>query len=442
MIKEINPCPILRGEVVPPGDKSISHRAILFNSIAQGKAKLTNFSPGADCGSTLTCLQALGVKISSPVPEEVLSRMTDRKPTVLEVEGVGKDGLREAGDVLDAGNSATTTRLLAGLLAAQPFLSIITGDNSLRSRPMDRLISPLRLMGANIWGRGKDSLAPLAIKGGKLHGINYSLPIASAQLKSAILIATLFSEGETTIDEPSLSRDHTERLLQAMGAIIKRDGCHISLTPLTSPLSPIDLHIPGDISSAAYWLVLGAIHPNAHIKVQEVGINPTRTGIIDVLLQMGAKLRIENQRWSGGEPVADISIQSSELCGVQIEGELIPRLIDEIPVIAVAACAAKGTTLIKDASELRVKETDRISNTVSELYKLGAKVEELPDGMYIRGGAKLHGTECSSYGDHRLAMALGVAGLITEGKTVLHDAEVVEISYPAFWQDMDRIKKV
>ncbi len=429
MIKEISPCSILRGEVVPPGDKSISHRAILFNSIAHGKARITNFSTGADCVSTLTCLQALGVKVKQT------------SSTTLEVEGVGQEGLREAEDVLNAGNSATTTRLLAGLLAAQPFLSIITGDSSLRSRPMGRLISPLRSMGADIWGRGEDSLAPLSIRGGKLRGINYSPPVASAQLKSAILIAALFAEGETTIEEPSLSRDHTERLLQSMGAILKRDGCHISLNPLTSSLNSIDLHIPGDISSASYWLVIGAIHPDAHIKVREIGINPTRTGIIDVLMQMGAKLNIENEHWSGGEPVADISIQSSELCGVKIEGELIPRLIDEIPVIALAACAARGTTYIKDAAELRVKETDRISNTVSELCKLGATVEELPDGIVISGRVKLHGAECSSHGDHRLAMALGVAGLIAEGMTAIHDAEAVELSYPAFWHDMERIKK-
>jgi 3-phosphoshikimate 1-carboxyvinyltransferase len=375
-------------------------------------------------------MQALGV------------RGKQTSSTILEIDGAGEKGLCEAENVLDAGNSGTTTRLIAGLLATQPFLSIITGDNSLRSRPMGRIISPLRSMGAQIWGRGKDSLVPLAIKGGKLRGINYALPIASAQLKSAILIAALFAEGETNVEEPSPSRDHTERLLQAMGAALKRDNCLISLTPLTSPLNSIDINIPGDISSASYWLVLGAIHPNAHIKVKDVGINPTRTGIIDVLTQMGANLSIENQRWSGGEPVADIIIQSSDLRGVKIDGELIPRLIDEIPVIALAACAAKGTTLIQDATELRVKETDRISNTVKELRKLGAKVEELPDGIAIHGGAKLHGAECSSYGDHRLAMTLGVTGLITEGRTALHDAEVVEISYPAFWRDMDSIIKL
>jgi len=430
MIKEISPSPILRGEIVPPGDKSITHRAIIFNGISQSKAKLTNISTGADCKSTLDCMQALGVKVKQT------------SSTTLEIDGVGEKGLCEAENVLDAGNSGTTTRLIAGLLAAQPFLSIITGDTSLRSRPMGRIISPLRSMGANIWGRGDDSRVPLAIKGGNLRGINYSLPVASAQLKSAILIAALFARGETNVEEPSPSRDHTERLLQAMGADLKRDACLVSLTPLTYPLNSIDIHIPGDISAASYWLVLGAMHPDAHITIKEVGINPTRAGIIEVLIQMGAKLSIENQRWSGGEPVADLTIQSSELRGVKIYGELIPRLIDEIPVIALAACAAKGTTIIQDATELRVKETDRISNTVRELCKLGAKVEELPDGIAVHGGAKLHGAECSSYGDHRLAMVLGVAGLISDGRTALHNAEVVEISYPAFWRDMDSIIKL
>jgi 3-phosphoshikimate 1-carboxyvinyltransferase len=430
MIKKISPSSTLRGEITPPGDKSISHRAILLNSIAQGKARLTNFCPGADCGSTLTCLQALGVGI----------KQASAAPLTIEIDGVGKKGLREAEDVLNAGNSATTMRLLTGLLASQPFLSIITGDSSLRSRPMGRLISPLRLMGAKIWGRGEDSLAPLAIRGGELHGITYPLPVPSAQLKSALLIAALFAEGETTIQEPSKSRDHTERLLQAMGVPLKVDATTISLTSPLTPLNPIDLHIPGDISSAAYWLVIGAIHPDAKIRVKDTGVNSTRMGIIEVLLKMGAKIKIENQRWAKGEPVADLSIESSELAGIEIGGELIPQLIDEIPVIAVAACVARGVTVIKNAAELRVKETDRISNLVKELSKLGATMEELSDGMAIHGGAKLHGTKCSSHSDHRLAMALGVAGLIAEGKTVIEDAEAVKFSYPAFWQDVERIK--
>ncbi|MBM4462981.1 MAG: 3-phosphoshikimate 1-carboxyvinyltransferase [Chloroflexi bacterium] len=428
--KKISPCPILKGEITPPGDKSISHRAVLLNSIAQGKARLSNFSPGADCASTVACLQALGVKITQVASD----------PPGLEVQGVGKKGLREADDVLNAGNSATTMRLLTGLLAAQPFLSIITGDDSLRSRPMDRVIQPLRLMGARIWGRGGDSLGPLAVKGGELHGIDYVLPVASAQIKSAVLIAALFADGTTTVQEPAKSRDHTERLLQAMGVKLKMNGASLSLSSPVPALNSIDLDIPGDISSAAYWLVAAAIHPNAQVKVKNTGINPTRTGIIDVLLRMGARLRIENQRRVGDEPVADLVIESSELAGVEIGGDLVPRLIDEIPVIAVVACAARGTTVIKDAAELRVKETDRIRSLARELSKLGADVEEMPDGMVIHGRAKLHGATCSSHRDHRLAMALAVAGLIAEGQTVIEHAEAAGISYPSFWQDMTNIQ--
>ncbi|MBL7119662.1 MAG: 3-phosphoshikimate 1-carboxyvinyltransferase [Dehalococcoidia bacterium] len=430
MLKQISLCPGLRGEITPPGDKSISHRAVMLNSIARGRARLSNFSPAADCGSTLTCLQALGVNIGR------VSSVAD----AIDIHGLGKEGLREADDVLYAGNSATTMRLLSGLLAAQPFFSIITGDNSLRSRPMDRVISPLRLMGADIWGRGEGSLAPLAIKGGQLHGIEYVLPVPSAQIKSAILMAALLADGETIIHEPAKSRDHTERMLQAMGVSLRVDGCCISVTPPDVPPNSIDFHIPGDISCAAYWLIAGAIHPDARIRIKDTGMNPTRTGIVDVLLKMGATLRIENQRRTGGgEPLTDLLIESSELTGTEIGGDLIPRLIDEIPVIAVAACVAKGVTVIKDAAELRVKETDRIRDLVNELSKFGATLEEMPDGMTIYGGAKLRGARCSSHYDHRLAMALGIAGLVAEGETVIEDAEVVEVSYPTFWQDMRRI---
>lgn len=425
MEKRVKGCSNLKGEVAPPGDKSISHRAVILNSIASGKARIANFSSGDDCLAMISCLRALGVEII-------------KESGLLTVSGVGKEGFTEPADVLNARNSATTMRLLAGLLAAQPFLSIITGDESLRSRPMARLIHPLRTMGADIWGRGYDSLAPLAIKGGQLRGIDYTSPVASAQLKSAILIAGLFAEGGTTVEEPATSRDHTERMLGAMGADLQRDGSKIALTPPIS-LSPIDITIPGDISSAAFWLVAAAIHPNAHITVIKTGINPTRTGIIDVLLEMGAKLRVKNERTEGGEPVADLEVESSELVGTEIGGCIIPRLIDEIPLIALAGSLARGTTTIREAEELRVKESDRIGATVKELSKLGADIEELPDGMVIHGGRELKGGECYSHHDHRLAMTLGIAGLVAQGETVIHGAEAVDVSYPSFWQDLERL---
>jgi 3-phosphoshikimate 1-carboxyvinyltransferase len=377
----------------------------------------------------VACLRELGVEI------------TEESGDTLVVSGVGGKGLTEPEDVLNAGNSGTTMRLLAGLAAPQVFLSIITGDESLRSRPMGRVIQPLRLMGAQIWGRGGDSVAPLVIKGNLLRGIEYRLPVASAQLKSAILIAALFAQGETTVEEPAPSRDHTERMLGAMGAALRSDGSKITLAPKPTPLSPLDLDIPGDISSAAFWLVAGAIHPNAKIRVTNAGINPTRMGIIDVLLEMGAKLGIENERTVGGEPVADITVESSRLVGKEIGGSAIPKLIDEVPLIAVAGCVARDTTIIRGAAELRVKETDRIAATVEELSKLGADIEELPDGMVIHGGKALQGGECSSHHDHRLAMVLGVAALIARGETVIHDAEVVAVSYPAFWQDLERLTR-
>ncbi len=418
----------LYGELTPPGDKSISHRAVILNSIAQGEAMVRNPSPGADLLATISCLRALGVGIKEAGDGFI-------------VRGVGRDGLKEAPDVLDAANSATTMRLLAGLLSAQPFLSIISGDPSLRSRPMGRVIYPLRMMGAEIWGRERDSLPPIAIRGGRLHGIDYPLPIPSAQLKSAILIAALFAEGKTTLQEPLPSRDHTERMLRAMGADLKVSGNRITLTPRDTPLSPLDMSVPGDISSAAFWLTAGAIHPNARVRIVNCGINPTRSGIIDVLKMMGANLKIENQRMEGGEPIADISVESSRLHGVEIDGEMIPRLIDEIPVLAVAAMAAQGTTIIRGAGELRVKESDRIATTVEELSRLGGRVEGLPDGIVINGGMGPVGGHCHSHNDHRLAMALGVAALIARGETVIDGAEAVDVSYPGFWQDMERLSE-
>jgi 3-phosphoshikimate 1-carboxyvinyltransferase len=429
-IRTIKTCQRLDGEVVPPGDKSISHRAAILNSLAKGKAQIGNFSPGADCLSTVRCLRALGVKIGR--------KGSSDSPTLL-VSGTGEDGLKEASNVLEAGNSATTMRLLGGLLASQPFLSVITGDTSLRNRPMGRLIEPLRLMGAQVWGRGRDSFAPLVIKGRKLQGIDFTLPVPSAQIKSAILLAGLFARGNTVLHQKLLSRDHTERMLRQMGASLESKGNSVSLLPLTSPLVPLDLRVPGDISSAAYFLVAAAIHPNARIVIRDCGINPTRTGIIDILLAMGARLRIDHERLEAGEPLADIVVESSELRGIEVGGDIIPRLIDEIPVLAVAGCVAKGKTVIKDAGELRVKESDRIATVANELSRLGAKIEPLPDGMVIHGGTLLSGTEVDSHFDHRLAMSLAIAGLIARRETIIKHAQVAEVSYPAFWQTLRQI---
>jgi 3-phosphoshikimate 1-carboxyvinyltransferase len=431
-IRTIKTCQRLEGEVVPPGDKSISHRAAILNSLARGKAKINNFAPGADCLSTVRCLRALGVKIGrtgSPV-----------SPT-LSVSGTGEDGLKEASNVLDAQNSATTMRLLGGLLASQPFLSVITGDASLRNRPMGRLIEPLRLMGADVSGRGQDSFAPLVIKGKKLRGIDFALPVPSAQIKSAILLAGLLARGNTILHQKIRSRDHTERMLRQMGVRLESEGDSISLLPLTSPLRALNLRVPGDISSAAYFLVAAAIHPNARILIRDCGINPTRTGIIDILLAMGARLKMDNERLEAGEPLADIVVESSELEGIEVGGDIIPRLIDEIPVLAVAGCVARGKTVIKDANELRVKESDRIATVVNELSRLGARIEPLPDGMAIYGGRLLSGTQVDSHFDHRLAMTLAVAGLIARRETIIKHAEVADVSYPAFWQTLQQITK-
>ena len=428
VIKRIRACSTLKGKLSLPGDKSISHRAVILNGLAEGKARLDNFSPGADCWATVACMRAMGVTIEP-----------GKTNKTLRISGVGREGLKEPNEVLDAKNSGTTMRLLAGLLASQPFLSIIGGDHSLCSRPMGRIIRPLRMMGAKIYGKESESRAPLIINGQQLHGITYHLPIASAQVKSALMLAALSAKGETNLIEPSQSRDHTECLLKNMGGKIEVNSLSITITPQESSLTALDIRIPGDISSAANWLVAGAIHPNAKIKLLNVGVNPTRTGIIDILLKMGANLKVKNKRWEGGEPVADLSIETSKLRGVRIGGEVIPRVIDEIPIIAVAASVAQGGTVIQDAAELRIKETDRITATAQELSKLGASMEELPDGMVIEGGKRLRGAECDSLGDHRMAMTLGIAALVAKGKTTIYDAAVTDISYPTFWQDMEKL---
>ncbi|HXZ30263.1 MAG TPA: 3-phosphoshikimate 1-carboxyvinyltransferase, partial [Dehalococcoidia bacterium] len=330
---------------------------------------------------------------------------------------------------------------LGGLLASQPFLSVITGDASLRNRPMGRLIEPLRLMGADIRGRGQDSFAPLVIKGKKLRGIDFTLPVPSAQIKSAILLAALFAHGNTVLHQRILSRDHTERMLRQMGAVLETKADSISLLPLNSPLLSLTMCVPGDISSAAYFLVAAAIHPDARIVIRDCGINYTRTGIIDILLAMGAKLKIDHERLEAGEPLADIVVESSELKGIEVGGNIIPRLIDEIPVLAIAGCVAKGKTVIRNAGELRVKESDRIATVVNELSRLGAHIEPLPDGMTIHGGRSLSGTEVDSRLDHRLAMSLAVAGLIAKGETTIKHAQVAQVSYPTFWQTLQQVTK-
>ena len=421
----------LEGTIRVPGDKSISHRAVMLNGIAEGQGQIRNFLAGADCLATVACMKAMGVGIQGTEP--------------LTVSGVGLHGLKEPQDVLNAENSGTTMRLLTGLLAAQPFFTVMTGDESLRRRPMDRIIQPLRSMGAEVRGRQEDKRPPLAIMGRRLKSMEYTLPVASAQLKSALLLAGLFADGKTTIVEPAPTRDHTERMLRAMGARVcsyasERGSNLVTVEPATA-LSALDLEVPGDLSSAAFWLVAGAVHPDARLTLEGVGVNPTRTGILDVLKSMGAGLTVLNQRMEGGEPVADISIESSGLTGTEIAGGLISRAIDDIPVLAVAAAVASGTTVIRDASELRVKESDRIGSLVSELRRLGANAEELPDGLIIQGGAKLDGTNCRAYGDHRLAMALAVAGLVAHGVTTIDDDVAVQVSYPGFWMDLDRVSK-
>ncbi len=430
LMQTVKPSPHLQGEVLLPGDKSISHRVAILDSLSQGESTIENFAPGRDCWRTITCLRALGVPIQILKSQGTLS---------LSVSGRGRMGFREPRDVLYAGNSGTTMRLFSGLLSAQPFLSIITGDASLRGRPMSRLIEPLRLMGAEIWGREQDSLAPLVIRGRALHGAEIPLTIPSAQIKSAILLAGLFAQGKTVLYQPVKSRDHTERLLTTMGAKLDTDGNHLCLSPATMPLSSVSLRVPGDLSSAAYFLVAGAAHPNARITMRACGINPTRTGIIDTLVAMGAKIQIRNERMEAGEPLADIAVESSELRGIEIGGDIIPRIIDELPILAVAACAARGRTVIRGAGELRVKESDRIAAILKELGKMGADIEELADGMIITGGKRLRGAKVDSHSDHRLAMSLAIAGLLATGETIINRAQVTQISYPAFWQELQRL---
>ena len=402
----------------------------MLGALASGRSTVRRFLVSEDTQSTLSCLRALG--IDCRLEEEGQGVAT------LAISGVGLRGLREPDDVLDAGNSGTTLRLISGLLAGQPFLSVLTGDASLRSRPVDRVIEPLRRMGAQLQARDNDRLPPLTIRGGGLRAIRYRLPVPSAQVKSAVLLAGLFAEEETIIEEPVATRDHTERMLRAMGADVRREGPGVRLDP-PSELSALDLEVPGDMSAAAFWLVAAAVHPDAEITLSKVGVNPTRAGLLDVLSRMGADIDIGEQRLAGEEPVADITVRGSQLEGIEVAGDMIPRLIDELPALAVAATFARGRTVVRDAAELRVKETDRIAAITTQLRLLGATIEERPDGFVIEGGGGLRGANVSGEGDHRLTMALAMAGLLAEGETVVEDEESVAVSYPNFWQDLAEV---
>ena len=419
----------LQGRIKIPGDKSISHRALMLGALAEGETQIQGLLLGEDPRSTAECFRALGAEISELNTE------------LVRVRGIGLGQLQEPNDILNAGNSGTTMRLMLGILASHPgrFFTV-TGDSSLRSRPMSRVVKPLQQMGASIWGRKDNSLAPLAIQGQQLKPTIYNSPIASAQVKSCILLAGLMTEGETTVIEPALSRDHSERMLRAFGAKISVNPENNSATVTgLAKLKGQSVIVPGDISSAAFWLVAGAIVPGSELLVENVGVNPTRTGILEVLAMMGADITLENQREVAGEPVADIRVRYSKLKACQIAGDIIPRLIDEIPIIAVAAVFAEGTTVIKDAEELRVKESDRIAVMASQLNRMGAKVSELPDGMEITGGTPLVGTDVDSYTDHRIAMSLAIAALNAGGSTIINRAEAAAISYPDFTATLKQI---
>ena len=415
----------LKGEVTVPGDKSISHRAVMFGALSKGTTEVTNFLQGADCLSTIDCFRRLGIAIEN-TSEKII------------VHGKGLHGLTKSDKILDVGNSGTTTRLISGILAGQNFETILNGDESIQSRPMKRIMEPLSLMGADIASLRDNNCAPLRIAGSPLHGIHYTSKVSSAQVKSCILLAGLYADGLTSVTEPSVSRNHTELMLRGFGAnVVCRDKT-AAITP-DPELIGQKIEVPGDISSAAYFIAAGLIVPGSEILVKNVGINPTRDGIIRVCQAMGADITLFNKREHGGEPVADILVRYSSLEATTIEGEIIPTLIDELPMIAVMACFAKGTTVIKDAAELKVKESDRIAVMVDNLSRMGAHITATDDGMIIEGGFPLHGAEIDSHLDHRIAMSFAVAALASEGETTIKDADCVKISYPNFYKELFRL---
>ena len=411
------------GQIKVPGDKSISHRAVMLGSLANGVTEISGFLKGADCLSTIDCFRKMEIDI-------------DINGENVTVHGNGLRGLKNPDEMLYIGNSGTTTRLLCGILAGQNFDTSITGDASIQKRPMGRVVKPLSMMGAKI----ENEYCPLYITGTKLHGIDYKMPVASAQVKTAIILAGLYADGETVIHEIEKSRDHTELMLSAMGADLTVDNLDITVKP-TNDLTAVNVDVPSDISSAAFFLVLGAIMPNSQITVTNVGINPTRTGIINVLKDMGADITLENVHTSAGETVADITVRSSSLKGTTVGGDIIPRLIDELPIIAVAAVFADGQTVIKDAQELKVKETNRIRAVVDEFNKCGIDITETDDGMIINGGKSIHGADFKTYGDHRMAMSLTVLAQLADGESTLDDSDCACVSYPTFFDDFYKLGK-
>nr|WP_288558246.1 3-phosphoshikimate 1-carboxyvinyltransferase [uncultured Mediterraneibacter sp.] len=420
----------LKGTVSVPGDKSISHRCIMFGSIANGTTEIHNFLKGADCLATIRCFQSMGINIEE----------TDHTITV---HGKGLHGLSAPLNILDVGNSGTTTRLLSGILAGQKFESKLSGDESLNSRPMKRIIEPLTMMGANISSILRNGCAPLYIAPGNLHGIHYDSPVSSAQVKSCILLAGLYAEGETSVTEPSLSRNHTELMLKEFGADI-RTLHSLSGTEATAYIKPYPklygqkIVVPGDISSAAYFIAAGLIVPDSEILIEHVGINPTRSGILKVCEDMGGDITLLNERCEAGEKIADILVRTSSLHGITIEGDIIPTLIDEIPIIAVMAAVADGTTVIKDAAELKVKETDRIETVTDNLKAMGCNVTPTEDGMIITGGT-LHGASIHTLLDHRIAMAFSIAALVADGTTKILDSKCVDVSYPNLYDTFEQL---
>lgn len=418
----ITPTHSLKGEIHIPGDKSISHRSVMFGALAHGITEVTHFLHGADCLSTISCFQKLGITI-------------DTAPGCIRIHGKGLHGLRPPASVLDVGNSGTTMRLMSGILAGQPFSAVLNGDASIQKRPMKRIITPLREMGADIAGADGTDCAPLAVKGASLHGIHYMSPVASAQVKSCVLLAGLYADSETSVTEPSLSRNHTELMLASFGAELSSSGTTATIQP-DAVLNGQKIDVPGDISSAAYFIAAALLVPDAEVLIHNVGVNPTRDGILRAAKAMNADITRLNEHEVSGEPVCDLLVRSSSLTATTIEGGMIPALIDEIPVLAVMAAYADGTTIIRDAAELKVKESNRIETIVSNLKRMGTDAEATDDGMIIRGGRQLHFAEIDPHADHRIAMAFAVAALCAQGGAEICNAECASVSYPKFYEDL------